>query len=108
MKLHFYKYQGAGNDFVLIDNRLNEIDFTEKIVEYLCDRRFGVGGDGLMLLQKSSIADFVVWSNCHILSFPFAESGKVYSFSCTLVLENGTAFANSRFLALSEVVSLPK
>ena len=58
MKLHFYKYQGAGNDFVLIDNRLNEIDFTEKIVEYLCDRRFGVGGDGLMLLQKSSIADF--------------------------------------------------
>ena len=58
MRLHFYKYQGAGNDFVLIDNRVGEVEYTEKIVEYLCDRRFGVGADGLMLLQKSSIADF--------------------------------------------------
>ena len=58
MKLHFYKYQGAGNDFVLIDNRLNEIKKKKKNVEYLCNRRFGVGADGLMLLQKSSIVDF--------------------------------------------------
>ena len=58
MRLHFYKYQGAGNDFVLIDNRVGEVEYTEKIVGYLCDRRFGVGADGLMLLQKSSIADF--------------------------------------------------
>ena len=58
MRLHFYKYQGAGNDFVLLDNRLEDIEYTKEIVEYLCDRRFGIGADGLMLLQKSPIADF--------------------------------------------------
>jgi len=58
-KAHFYKYQGAGNDFVLIDNRSQSFQYNDNnAVLQLCDRRFGVGGDGLMLLQNHSDYDF--------------------------------------------------
>ena len=57
--LHVYKYQGAGNDFVIVDNRRGEADFlTPRLVNRLCDRRFGVGADGLMTLCHSDVADF--------------------------------------------------
>lgn len=57
--LQFYKYQGAGNDFVLIDNRTRLFDpNNEDLVRKLCDRRFGVGADGLMLLQEVEGYDF--------------------------------------------------
>ena len=48
----FYKYQGTGNDFVIIDNRQNTIHLTKDQVALICDRRFGIGADGLMLLNK--------------------------------------------------------
>lgn len=58
-KLHVYKYQGAGNDFVVVDNRRGEADFlTPALINRLCDRRFGVGADGLMTLCASTEADF--------------------------------------------------
>jgi len=58
MKLHFYKYQGAGNDFILLDNRSSNIELTNEQVAFLCDRRFGIGADGLMLLEEEQGADF--------------------------------------------------
>ncbi len=58
MKLTFYKYQGAGNDFILIDNRNNEIQLSDESVARLCDRHFGIGADGLMLLGAAPHADF--------------------------------------------------
>jgi diaminopimelate epimerase len=59
MKLHFYKYQGAGNDFILIDNRTNIINHQNpKLIAQLCDRRFGIGGDGIMFLQSKEGYDF--------------------------------------------------
>ncbi len=58
MTIHAYKYQGAGNDFVILDNRNNEYDLTPEQVKLLCDRRFGVGSDGLMLLGASDKYDF--------------------------------------------------
>lgn len=61
MKINFSKYQGTGNDFVLIDNRneeLNSENFTEKEIAFLCYRRFGIGADGLMLVEKSENYDF--------------------------------------------------
>ncbi|MFA9390497.1 MAG: diaminopimelate epimerase [Prolixibacteraceae bacterium] len=57
MIYQFYKYQGAGNDFVVIDNREGKFDGkNNKLIEFLCHRRFGVGADGLMTLEN--VADF--------------------------------------------------
>lgn len=47
-----YKYQGAGNDFIIFDNRQGDIDLTDSQIRFLCDRRYGIGGDGLMLLNS--------------------------------------------------------
>ncbi|HBZ25846.1 MAG TPA: diaminopimelate epimerase [Rikenellaceae bacterium] len=53
-----YKYQGAGNDFVIIDNRKGDVSLTSEQIKLLCDRRFGIGSDGLMYLGKSENYDF--------------------------------------------------
>jgi len=59
MEITFYKYQGAGNDFVIIDDREEQFDRSNTdLVNYLCDRRFGIGGDGLMLLRNKEGFDF--------------------------------------------------
>ena len=59
MKLNFYKYQGTGNDFVIMDNRSGQItEFTTKQVQHICDRRFGIGADGLMLMNNKEDYDF--------------------------------------------------
>lgn len=58
MTLHFYKYQGTGNDFILADNRKNEIFVTKEQIHKLCDRRFGIGADGLILLNEKKGFDF--------------------------------------------------
>ena len=56
MQIPFVKYQGTGNDFILIDNRARLHDHLD--VGYLCHPKFGIGGDGLMLLQNSEGYDF--------------------------------------------------
>ncbi len=57
-KIHFYKYQAAGNDFVLVDNREAKLSFSTSQITKLCDRRFGIGADGLILLEKDPKLDF--------------------------------------------------
>jgi len=53
MTIAFYKYHGTGNDFVMIDNMAGEIHLTNEMVVSICDRHFGVGSDGLILIEKS-------------------------------------------------------
>ncbi len=58
MRLDFYKYQGTGNDFILIDDRPNVLKLSTEQIAKICDRRFGIGADGLILLRKKEGFDF--------------------------------------------------
>jgi len=59
MQLHFYKYQGTGNDFIMIDGRQAiGVELNQHQIEKLCHRRFGVGADGLIILQHREGYDF--------------------------------------------------
>ena len=58
MNMKFYKYQGAGNDFLIADNRDGSVQLTTAQIAALCDRRYGVGADGLMLLESCKEYDF--------------------------------------------------
>ena len=59
MNTTFYKYQGTGNDFVIIDNRHNFFPKNDtNLVALLCDRKFGIGADGLLLLENDEMSDF--------------------------------------------------
>lgn len=58
MTIPFYKYQGTGNDFIILDNRHNQYSLLTNQIKHLCDRRFGIGADGLMLLENLEGFDF--------------------------------------------------
>ena len=59
MKTEFFKYQGTGNDFVIIDNRNgHDLKLSPEMIKDLCDRRYGIGADGLMLLNEKPGYDF--------------------------------------------------
>ena len=58
METTFYKYQGAGNDFLIADNRDGSLNLSAEQIARLCDRRYGIGADGLMLLEAGSEYDF--------------------------------------------------
>ncbi len=58
MQISFQKFQGCGNDFVLIDNREGKVKLSNPQIEILCDRHFGIGADGLMLLENAAGYDF--------------------------------------------------
>lgn len=60
MKVKFSKYNGAGNDFIVIDDRKNNIEINPWLIEKLCNRNFGIGGDGLILIKESKSTDFEI------------------------------------------------
>lgn len=58
MEYEFSKYQGTGNDFIIMDNRSNRIHLSTEQIAFICDRKKGIGADGLMLLGIAAGYDF--------------------------------------------------
>lgn len=58
MQIHFYKYHGTGNDFIILDNRLKKIELNREQIRNACHRHFGIGADGFMLLELDKNQDF--------------------------------------------------
>ncbi len=103
MTVTFNKYQGAGNDFIIIDNRDNKINPSDsKLINKLCDRRFGIGADGLILISLFKDADYEMKY--------FNSDGKLGSMCgnggrCTAhcALNHGIAGKKQRFLAFDGI-----
>lgn len=59
--IQFFKYQGTGNDFILVDDRKGNFPLSNTtLIQQMCRRRFGVGADGLILLQQDNETDFLM------------------------------------------------
>jgi len=100
MNITFYKYQGTGNDFVLVDNRTNVFDRERRdIVAQICHRRFGIGADGFILLQNKEGYDFeMVYYNADGNESTMCGNGGrcIVQFAYDL----GVISATTRFLAV--------
>lgn len=105
MKIKFYKYEGTGNDFVIVDNIRHKYDLnnlTEEIIEKVCDRKFGVGADGFIILEESEENDFeMVYYNSDGRKSSMCGNGG----RCILHLAytNGHCGRNARFGAIDGV-----
>jgi diaminopimelate epimerase len=123
MQIEFYKYQGTGNDFVMIDNRSGFFPKENvQLIAHLCDRRFGIGGDGLILLENEEIASKLVMTADFKMVYynsdgnpssmcgnggrclvAFAKKLNVISDSCTFIATDGLHHAT---IAENGLVSL--
>lgn len=74
--IDFVKFQGAGNDFVMINLMTDNLLLTEQQVETLCNRRFGIGADGLITISRSEVAQFkMTYYNCDGRPASFCGNG---------------------------------
>jgi diaminopimelate epimerase len=99
MKLNFYKYQGTGNDFILVDNRKSLHALTNEQVAQLCNRRFGIGADGLILLELEPGVDFkmVYYNSDGNLSTMCGNGGRCIA---AFAKELGIIESKTKFLAV--------
>lgn len=103
--LHFEKYQGTGNDFIMIDNRSNHFPKNQEWIAHLCHRRFGIGADGLILIENIDNYDFrMIYYNANGLegsmcgnggrcAVAFAKSLGIFEHQTTFWAVDGKHFA---------------
>lgn len=97
MNFNFHKYQGTGNDFIMIDDRNQQFPSSDKaLIALCCHRRFGIGADGLILVQHSDEADFkMVYFNADGRESTLCGNGArcTVAFASTLgIIETSTTF----------------
>lgn len=94
MMLQFFKYHGAGNDFIMIDNRDQAFTPTVQGVKHLCDRHYGIGADGLILLEAQNGMPFMRYFNCDgNESTMCGNGGRCFAtFAKKIGLANGLSF----------------
>jgi len=95
--MRFYKYQATGNDFVIIDNREGKYQLTTAQIKQICDRKFGIGADGLMLIEKHPSSDFnlVYFNSDGSQSLCGNGSRAAVQLASTLGVVNGKATFNA-------------
>lgn len=99
MKIPFSKYHGTGNDFILIDNRKLQWNPKQEEIAHLCDRHFGIGGDGVMLLTEKPGFDFyMIYYNSDGRESTMCGNGG----RCMIIFARSLALIRSetRFLAI--------
>lgn len=100
MQFDFQKFQGTGNDFVIIDNRALAFPKDDiKLIERICDRRFGIGADGLMLVEDAEGFDFkmVYYNSDGRQSTMCGNGGRCIS---AFAYRNGMAGEEGQFVAI--------
>ena len=99
MKILFNKYEGAGNDFIVINNTPGIISHSDyKLISRLCDRRFGIGADGMILIEKHEGYDFeMVFFNSD--GYPSTMCGNGGRCAAQYVMKTMTGRRMLRFLA---------
>jgi diaminopimelate epimerase len=98
MGLNFYKYHGNGNDFIMIDNTKNMLALSVDRVAAICHRRFGVGADGLILINLCDKADFemIYYNSDGNVGSMCGNGGRC---AAAFAFANGIAKREMRFLA---------
>lgn len=100
-KLKFTKLTGAGNDFILFDSKINpQIDLSEDQIVKLCDRHFGIGADGILIISESDEVDFNMYyynsdGSLGSLCGNGARSILKYSFANRWINSNNAVFVNN-------------
>ena len=99
MKLQFEKYHGNGNDFIIIDDRTLSFKASKRKIHQLCDRRFGIGADGLMLVRNSDKANFemIYYNSDGAVGTMCGNGGRciaAFAYSHKIVLEKITFVAS--------------
>ncbi len=116
MALTFHKFHGAGNDFIIFDDReglfSNQVKNQREFINRVCNRNFGIGADGLMLLKNSDIADFqMVYFNSDGREGSLCGNGGrcIVAFAQTLgMLSNQTTFLATDGLHLATINSFER
>ncbi|MFT4678980.1 MAG: diaminopimelate epimerase [Flavobacteriales bacterium] len=121
LELNFSKYHGAGNDFILINNLDGSIDLSVDQIQLLCDRNFGIGSDGLILIESCALADYSVnfynpdgsqsfCGNGSRCAYRMAMDLKLVSDTCTFLAFDGLHQASSQgkdvSISMSDVKSI--
>jgi diaminopimelate epimerase len=99
MKIAFNKYQGAGNDFIIIDNREDIFNpGNSELINKMCDRRFGIGADGLILINKKPGFDFeMIYFNSD--GFKGSMCGNGGRCAADFAIKSGIAGKKLKFIA---------